>query len=61
MEIEELKEVIDYIFEKIEELIDSNLRSFGDTFGHELALALKNVFEEKPLIISGDMVIEMKK
>jgi len=41
----DIKEIIDYIFEKTEKLIRNSLKGIGDTFGHELALGLKNAFE----------------
>ena len=51
----EIIKIIDYIFEKIDECMDRNLKQIGETFGHELALALKNVLENKALMISGDI------
>lgn len=52
------KGVIDHFFGKAQEFLNNNLKQIGDTFGHELALAFKNVLENSTVIVSGDMKID---
>jgi len=37
---------------------DQLSRNLAENFGHELALSLKNVFEEKPLMVEADSIGE---
>ncbi len=51
------KEIIDYIFEKIQDFWNKNKKEIGDIFGHELALALKDVIDKGTLVVDGNMRI----
>lgn len=62
MEKEEVIEIIDYFFEKLSKTLygypPSFAPNFWQGFGHELAVALKDVLDKSTLVFSGDVKTE---